>query len=431
MESRNTIVIYYAWGKRNAGDHALILGALEMLASIVDLRNVVVVTRYSAEDDPICPIRDLRHRFPAVRVVASPFDLGLRRGWSRIRQLASSGWSATRSLIWPRKYIRHAAKGSMWPELASARLVLLNGGNLFFWHRIRRNGIRLAAFAFPLLLARRLGIPYGMLPQTAGPFEGWGGRWVAPLFAKAAFIAFRDSDSQKHVSQIASLDNTPHALLPDLAFYLSDKGGAEAPGESADGSAEHGNYFCVCLRTHPLGQEVSPGHDDPVVTEGRILTTLPDAIAEFQSASGAQCTIVVQVDHDRPVSEKLRTLLQKRAIHCELVEMSDPYEFVRLYAKARFLLSFRLHSLIFALGQGTPVVGIWRRPLGTKIPSMMNDLNLEKYAVEMGDATTEVLLDRMASADRERDALSKTIREQLILRRNAGLDFFRSQVGRM
>jgi polysaccharide pyruvyl transferase WcaK-like protein len=406
---KSCIVIFYAWGRRNAGDHALILGALEMLCALVPQNEIVVVSRYHKSAGDICPVDDIRLRFPEVRIVHSPFDLSIRKGGLRIVQIASCSAIAISALIYPRLFLRKTDESSIWHALASARLVLLNGGNLIFWHKIRKNIARLTAILFPLLLARRLNIKYGTLPQTCGPFEGIVPKWIGSIIEGAEFYTFRDSDSLHHVQNIARLKDGHYALLPDMAFFLKARQHMKNGPLAQKPEAKPENLFAVCLRTDPLGYDVKLEFDNPEDTERKILTALPDAIEAFQKETGAHCTIVVQVDTDCPASEKLHKELIGRHVECSLIELFDPYDFVDYYSKIKFLVSFRLHSMIFALSQATPVIGIWRRPLGTKIPSMMKDLELDEYLIEIDDATAEILLLKM----KQLQANNQTIREQI------------------
>lgn len=424
MKANNKIVIFYAWGRKNAGDHALILGALELLSEIIPQRDIVVVSRFHAPEDPICPIRDIQKRFPAVVVVASPFDLTLKSGAARIHQLLACSIKSLFAIACPRFFLRKAEPNTFWYELGSAKLVLLNGGNLLFWHKIRKNLGRLLAIMLPLALARRLRIPYGMLPQTCGPFEGVIPTLIGKCFSHAAFLTFRDSTSMQHASHLVDLREIRHKLLPDLAFFLTRKPecGVAAPPVTSEGQER---TFGVCLRIDPLGLDVKQEHDDPQKTQKRILDLLPSAIAQFQSETSVHCTIIVQVDGDRQVSHLLLHELRRLDVKCSLIELTDPYEFVEFYTRLDFLVSFRLHSMIFALSQGTPVLGIWRKPLGTKIPSMMHDLDLDDYCSELDELDGARLLKQMLALHNNQHQLKKRIKNRIQEGKNTAISFFK------
>lgn len=427
MNEKTKIVIFYAWGRRNAGDHALILGALELLQSVVDLDDVVVVSRYAESNGSICPISEIRKHFPAVEVVTSSVDLTNRSGFKRLRQIIAGFFWFTLGVSCPKLVIRIKKEDAYWEAFSKARFVLLNGGNLFFWHRVRRNALRLFGLAFPLMIARRMGIPYGLLPQTCGAFEGTVPRLIGLLFEKAAFVTFRDSDSKKHAESVAAINARCYAVLPDLAFSLTRKNTYSKRAVGAKNADSQNNFFCVCLRTGPLGDDVKLIHDNSEETERKILTLLPQVITEFQRISKLKCVVVVQVDHDRHVSKKLLSMLNELGVISSCVEIRDPYEYLDLYYHARFLISFRLHSMIFALSQGTPVIGMWRKPLGTKIPSMMHDIGLDEYVFELDDAIQGDVLSCMIKVNMEREALRSRIVSLVASRQSCGHSFFRKK----
>jgi len=419
-------IIFYAWGRRNSGDHALILGALDLLSSLIDLSYVVVVNRFSEEMGSQCPTSEIRRYFPKVEVVSSPFDLTNKIGVQRLIQYFKGVILSVVSVVFPKVFMKRAIKTHrFWAALFSARIVLLNGGNLFFWHKIRRNLPRIIALALPLMLAKRLGIPYAMLPQTCGPFEGVVSRLIGMIFESALFITFRDSDSKKRAESIASFEENSCAELPDLAFYLTPKHQDTDRDILKVYGLRPGTYFCVSLRTDRLGSDVKLSKDNPEVTEKKILAVFPQTMRDFEVITGLKSVIVIQVDTDRPISEKVGEILQNMRVDHSILEINDPYEYLNLYHDARFLLSFRLHSIIFALTQGTPVLGIWRTPLGTKIPSMMHDMELGEYVIELDDANIGNLLDYMLKIHSQREELSNNIITKVADRKNSARKFFK------
>jgi colanic acid/amylovoran biosynthesis protein len=424
---RKNIVIFYAWGTVNAGDHALIMGALEMLSTIEHFEDIVVISRFPETDIPISPISAIRERFPSVNVIPPPFDLSIKQGWKRVYQFAIAAMTTLGIFICPSLLKHNHKMGPFVNAITSARFVILNGGNLFFWHKLRRNLrsiLRLAVLFFPIAVARRFGTPYGMLPQTCGPFDGIFSHLIGSIFEKSSFVAFRDSDSLDHLRSIANIDLFKHALLPDLAYFLSPSKTTKIVTKLLDGAQYKNGFFCVCLRNAPLSDDVKVGFDNPQETERKILSIFPQAIADFQDKCDLHCVIVVQVDHDRPTSEKLLLKLRKLKIKCSLLELKEPYDFITLYSNAHFIVSFRLHSMIFALSQGTPAIGIWRRPLGTKIPSMMHDMELDEYSIELVDANGTSLLSCMKKINNDREFISNKICKTVNARTALSFNFF-------
>jgi|GEM_PF-2445606 len=421
---RQPIVLAYAWGRRNAGDHALTLGALELLRTIVPEEELVVVSRYRDSSNPDAPDQHITSCFPGVKVFPAPFDMARHGRWrSIIQRLAGLGFM-TRVLLTPPNTLNRLPRLA---PMAQSRFILLNGGNLFYWHSLRRNFGRIAALAFPLQVARRLERPYGFLPQTCGELTGKVGQRVGQLFAASDFCVFRDSISLRHVEEVATLDPERVTVGPDLAFFLSNRGTNVRRLDRTVAVPER--FLAVVLRTAPLGPDVAPCLDDPKRTEQQVVDLLPPVLARVVSELQLAVVFVIQVDQDNAVTERVREILaQVYGISCQKIGLSDPYDFIGLYSQATCLLSMRLHSGIFALSQGTPVVALWRRQLGEKIPAMMADLGLQNFSHELSQTTPDQLASGIKQAVEMRAKLSSQILTALAVRKAALAAFLKKRL---
>lgn len=413
---KKKIVIFYAWGTTNPGDHALSIGALAWLSSIVPQDDIVIVSRYSSYEisDPTSKIEDC---FPGVTVVRAPFRFSRRNALARLMQKAYGLMIAILGALAPRLTLNILTRDPGIEALGNARMVLLNGGNLFYWHEVRRAPARLIAFAFPLVMASKLGIPYGFLPQTSGPFEkGLPSRFIGSLFEGAYFALFRDSDSLQNTQSIADLTHVPHAIVPDLAFHLSRKTSVVHNTSHMEEITPQG-FVAVLLRVEPLGPDVSKHKDNPEKTHDRLLDLLPPALAEINKNTGKDIALVIQVEHDRKISLAVKdALLERFGINSVVLSFSDPQDFCTLYNRASIVISMRLHSLIFALSQGTPVIALWRSALGTKIPSMMNDWGFSSYCFELDAATVDLIANSAITLCQERADVSTQVSTRLAQR---------------
>jgi hypothetical protein len=197
-----------------------------------------------------------------------------------------------------------------------------------------------------------------------------------------------------------------------LAFFLSERDGATRDVLGRCGY-QSGEYLAVVLRVVPLGEDVSPANDDPLETESALMRFLPRVLFHVQKRTGKKILIVEQADDDVGISR----LVEEELLHLEcsvkFLRLRDPYEFVGLYANAAALLSMRLHSMIFSLGQGTPVVGLWREELGPKIPSMMRDLGLSEYAFELKSVDPVAIEEAVVRAIERREVLREQINRRV------------------
>lgn len=415
MSSDRRIVVFYAWGTQNAGDHALTVGALNLLSSLLPQQQITVVSRFAKGESPHDATDELKRQFPGISVVPCPFGSARATRFQRLLQNTEGLAVSLVCMVLPRLALRLFRGKQAIQELGRADLVLLTGGNLFYWHRYRKSLPRLGAFAWPLVMAHRLGITYGFLPQTSGPFEGRVGQCLGMLFERARFAFFRDRASVENVAAVADLTKTKVALVPDLAFFLRP-GTPQQQGEvlSSFRLASH-EYVAVTVRVAPLGDRgLAQEEDDTTEALSRLARLLPEALASAANQLHRRLVFVVQADEDvEPTREMQRLLADRYHVHSQLIDTRDVPTLMAIYANAFLLLGMRMHSLIFALKQGTPVVALWRKELGTKIPSMLSDMGLQDYALDLGAANADALLDAIRNVALHRHALSERVTRYL------------------
>ncbi len=415
MTHETRIITFYAWGTQNTGDHALALGALSLLTSLVPPQQIVVVSRFAAGESAHDASAELKRQFPGVRVVPCPFGSARSTRRQRLLQNAQGLALSLLCVTLPRLALRLFRHKEAIRELGRSDLVLLMGGNLFYWHRYRKSLPRLGAFALPLLLADRLGIPYGLLPQTSGPFEGHMGRLLGKLFERAAFVLFRDRASLENVAGVANLTMTQAAVVPDLAFFLRRHPQKHTAGILSQHGLTPKEYIAVTVRIAPLGDRgIAQETDDTAEALSRLATLLPEVLAAVAGRLGKRIVFVAQTDEDVEPSREVRQVLADRYhVASELIDTRDVATLLDLYAEALLLVGMRMHSLIFALSQGTPVVGLWRRQLGPKIPAMLSDIGLADYALELASTDAASATSAILDVAQHREELSERVLRHL------------------
>ena len=296
---------------------------------------------------------------------------------------------------------------------------LQNGGNLYYWNSHRKSLSRLAAFALPLKIAMSAGKKAGLLPQTVGKLEDRTGRWFAKFIATTNFVLFRDSSSRTNLTA-ATNKQTAMDTCPDLVYFLTSSG-EHCKIEEIKAPEE---FIAITLRDESLGDYgVADYEEDKAATRARILDLFPQALTEIKKQCPLPIVIVVQVKRDAEISELLRKDLLERGFDVSIVECYDPVSLINFYANAKILIAMRLHSQIFALNSGTPSVALWRERLGTKIPSMMSDLDCADYCLNFDKTTGEDLTKTIDKLIQNSDEVSKKCDRLLSERKQKTLDF--------
>jgi polysaccharide pyruvyl transferase WcaK-like protein len=425
LNRNGKVIIFYAWGTKNPGDHALALGALYWLTTMISQDEIVIVNRYESDDIEGNPRESISKLFPRIKIVSGPFRFSRKTIISRVLQYVNGAIFAFTCILFPKLSLLFFNQEDSIKELAKSRIVLLNGGNLFYWHRVRRAPARLLAFAFPLVMARRLNIPYGFLPQTCGPFEGRICWIIGKIFKNAKFVLFRDKQSYLNLSKIENLDNIPTSVVPDLAFYLNINEVKKQQFEVKQ------KVISVVLRVDPLGPDVGILRDNPEESLKKLVILLPPALEEIKKMTRAEIVFIIQVESDEKVTIAVHNQLrEKYKIHSKILTFKDPCEFCDFYEKSEFVISMRLHSIIFALSRSVPVISIWRKELGMKIPSMMEDLDLSTYCLELSSSNPTHIVNSAIQICNNRSKISQKIFNTLTERKKDAREFIENFVRR-
>jgi colanic acid/amylovoran biosynthesis protein len=424
------VVLAYAYGTTNAGDHALTLGALRLLEEIDAPVDVTVISRYSPQQEPSEATRDIQKKFPKVRTVPSPFAFSRSSKVSRLLEKLHGLTLVAFVLFLPRIALSLLRHNEALTEIADADLVLCNGGNLFYWNRYRKSLPRLVALAFPMMLARRIGTPYALLPQTMGPFEGPVPQFLfRDLFEHSEFLLLREPISKAHAATVANLEKARTAVVPDLAFVSSPEvaasgGTVREPDEELPVSSGAAPFLAVTLRASQLGDpEVTTNQEvDRDATE-HVASYMSEVVVPVVREHNLNVAVVVQTTNDKEVSERFAELCREKIDQeVRLITERDPQSLSDLYEEAELLVGMRLHSMIFALRRDMPTMGVYLEHFGPKIEGTLQMFGLGEYSVLLTETDSadarEALSQLYLRRERVRDQVSDKRREYLRLKRD-------------
>jgi polysaccharide pyruvyl transferase WcaK-like protein len=423
----NSICLFYAWGSSNAGDHALTLGAVTLVRLADQDAEITVISRYGREESEFETSRRKLLEFDSrLTVYPSPLAGSQDSTWNRIRQRCSGAIQSAIAFSLPGLAQRLYASKDAYRAIENCDWALQNGGNLYYWNQDRKAISRLVAFAFPLRLTKSRGAKVGLLPQTIGRLDGWVGKRIANFIASTEFVMFRDSDSKENLYSVATPKN-PTAVVPDLAFYLPKQDPALAAGNFPVPE----KFIAVTLRDESLGDYgVADYEEDRETTRRRIIELFPPAFEKIYANCQLPFVIVVQVARDLEISNQLQSTLETMGIPACVVECYEALMLMSLYGSAEILIAQRLHSQIFALNNGTPSIGIWRARLGTKIPSMMADLECDRYCHEFEKVTSVQLAESATELIEKRGEIVHHCEQLLAERKEAAVSFLASALSR-
>jgi polysaccharide pyruvyl transferase WcaK-like protein len=413
---RKNIVVAYAYGTTNAGDHSLTLGALRLLKEIDGDFDISVVSRYSAQEEPSEATRDIAKKFPDVDTVPSPFAFSRSNVLTRLLEKIHGFLLVALVLSLPRIALSFLRHNEALMEIADADLVLCNGGNLFYWNRHRKSLPRLIALAFPMMIARRLGKAYAFLPQTMGPFDGKVPEVLfRDLFEQSEFLLFREPISEGHAASIADLDNTRTAVVPDLAFVSpASSKFREETDRATTLDAEQNPFIAVTLRASQLGDpEVAKDQSVNESATRRVANYMRDVVLPVVKSHDLDVKVVVQTTNDEEVSRRFADFCEEEIDQrVTVITGRRPKRLSDIYEEAELLVGMRLHSMIFALRRDTPVMGIYLKRFGPKIKGTLQMFGLDEYSILLTEKDPEEVHESLERLYFNRKDISKTISEK-------------------
>jgi len=406
------ILITNAHSIRNSGDSVLLQVTLQEVERCFPEAEVVVAlndpdgyTPFGAETS----VGSFVHWFKSTH--------GERGSWRRLNLVLAPillGWAVLVALLYrltgrahclhPRQEYRRLIQAYL-----GADLVISCPGNFF----VSGSGIGL-----PLLLAFwstgygwLAGKPLYMMQQSVGPFrrrwEYWVARW---LFERVRIVAVRDDRSCQTLAA-AGLEETQIIMLPDAAFLHQGTGNpqrlvdeiAQTPGAQRPFIGVTVIDFAIQNRLFDR-QDV---YENALVTALNVFTTNHGGtVFLFPQVTGPS-----QAEDDRIPGRRVAAGLRERGAAVVLIDATwSPAELQAAYGQMDIFVGTRLHSNIFALTTGTPVVAI---AYFYKTFGIMQMLGLSEWALDIWTITEQELAQRLELLWQQRAVLRRQLRAVL------------------
>lgn len=362
MDNKPLAVVFYGYSKKNAGDMAITLGAIDLLMSRGF--HVHLVSRYDSGSPQFIDSSNYirKHYGSDVEISGCPFRL--ERNCSLIKKVQNYFYSfcVLIGLIRP---------SSLYELVSKADLITFNGGNLFRSTSLT-DSIRLLALACPLRLAAKRKKPYLVFPQSATRLEGVGCYIVKSMLSNSDANFVRESKSLEYLSEIYPQLNIQKSC--DLAFLIQDR---------SSRTSSKANTVCFTIRGTTIGDlgELKPVQKEKI--KKKIITYVGKCLD-----SGFDVRFVCQTEADEAFTRECQVDAQKLyGCNAELTFSDDVFELKAIYREACLLVGMRLHSIILAISEGTPCFGLFSESWGLKNPGVLSEFGL---AYEFFDSDVDV-----------------------------------------
>jgi colanic acid/amylovoran biosynthesis protein WcaK/AmsJ len=288
----------------------------------------------------------------------------------------------------------------------NANLVVSKPGGYLY---TSRSGLRLVVIIYTLALVWLSGKPLYMFPQSFGPLaRRWEGRLLRWILDKARVVMAREPVSMELLQKF-HIHRPRLCLLPDTAFAFV----AASPQVAGEWLRENG--LDQASERPLLGLTVlnwSAG-DLNFNRQDNYEAACAAAIRHFVGQLGGRAILFPQVtgpnadSDDRIPARRIVARLRDIASSILQIEQQIPPDLIKaLYGKLDILIGTRMHSNIFALSEGVPVIAIGYLHKTRGIASM---LDLDRWVLDIQSITRESLVDKLVELWEERRAVSAQI----------------------
>jgi len=251
--------------------------------------------------------------------------------------------------------------------------------------------------------------PLYIFPQSIGPLRHWWERWLLKwLVSKARIIMLREEISFKLITSIAGSSDQIRLLpYPAFACPISSPEAANEWLKQHNIDKSSGKPLLGITVVNWMAE--NPAFQDQERYEAAIAAAARNFINRYNGAA----IFFTQVwgpsysQDDRIPSRRVIARLQdlaKDVIHVQ--EIAPPPLLKAIYGCMDVFVGTRMHSNIFALSQGVPVIAIGYQP---KTEGILRMLNLNRWMIPIQDVNESRLPKMLSLLFEQRDAVANSI----------------------
>lgn len=372
-----SISLAYGLGWRNSGDMSINQGSIKYINKLYESTTPRVISIQPEESEEFEKSKQklscdgLRYN-----MIGGPIHYDPRTQSTLEKYFHLSGDALRYALdLLNASILNGPLKSTMAQEIRNSDFLFYNGGNLIHHNR---SIAYLLGILYPMQVAKRYNIPYGVLPHTIFDIEGRYEPLIRSLLEGAEFVWTRDGRSYDYLSSDFSL-STPVLNGLDTAFFLSEPRIDSSGGMDKE---ENPQRIAVVPRFSTLGDTGDLQEDDAEIQFKQFLTELTDR--------GHDVILTVQTKIEEDWVEQNQAILDGNNV--DMFTSYDPSELRAHYDEVDLLVTMRLHAGIFALSVGTPAIGIHREEWGPKTPGTWENLGIKEFSLSHEEMTVKRLL---------------------------------------
>ncbi|MBW3583340.1 MAG: polysaccharide pyruvyl transferase family protein [Euryarchaeota archaeon] len=341
-----------AYSVFNRGDAGIVVATLQVLRASLRPTSIKVMSPYHADNE---------HFYSLYNSASIPSVFDLNPGRSRVWAIFSLLTAFTLALFLPRS--------RRFQPYHEADLIFSIGGGYLYSSVKGPLGIGLLGALLHIWIAKRLGKPIVLLPQSVGPILYKMDRLlVAFVLRRANLIITREHESTFLIKSLG-ISNVEENI--DIAFFMEPR--IQSKGTRQDPS----RIGVTVLDWRFAHRNVSDVHVNLYVSK------LADALFRVSERHSVSISIFPQVtvggrDSDLAMSQLLRSECMKLGLECNIVNLGSiaPERIPERYSTMDVFIGSRMHSAIFALNGRVPTLGLAYQP---KMKGTFETLGLQDF----------------------------------------------------
>ncbi|MCB1224286.1 MAG: polysaccharide pyruvyl transferase family protein [Verrucomicrobiales bacterium] len=447
------LLITFPWSTKNIGDIAITPGLLSLIQEAHPGMKAVVITSRDPGTDNYRELKDYLPRYlPGCETIGYPFKMPPEGQLEEAKPEGAAWrafvqrWGASKWRGFENGTLSARIAGQMADDLLNrlplemleelkqtnpeaaraftdAGFVLYTSGTTLNFGRMGVRDFRTFTlrYSMPLLMARALGIPYGVNAQSFDALDWPSNLIFGPLFKDARFVYARDPDSLAYLQQQGLLC-ARSGWRPDTTFFFNGFDNAWADAFMKRHALETGRFITVTVRsanqTGPLAGTMTDEREEAIMSRMRRFIEQWVAKTGLPVVLAPEVKSEVQAAHER-IFAKLSPEAQKKTI--ELAEFWTTEQAYSLYQRAQAVVSMEMHSVIMAVSLGTPVLMPQFSENGRKV-WMLEELGLGDWIFDIDEPKSpEAVLAAALKIHADPAAAQARVRAQLPRIRQLGL----------
>lgn len=453
------VLVAYSWSMGNIGDIGITPGLLNLMQRHIPELPVTVMTSQEVGSKDHAYLTDYFPRYsPGCKVVGNPFRSVINNGegrseawdalvqrWGPVKLKAFEDGVLTvddaEALVYdlmnvfPHELIKEfqTTRPDVSDAFGNAGFALFTSGTTLNFGRMgKRSFWRFSLlYALPMIIARALGIPYGISSQSFDALEWPSDILFRQLFADAEFVFCRDTDSLAYLKQ-RNLISKRMGYRPDTTFFFGGADEAWADEYMARHGLEEGRFITLTIRS-----STQPGPLMGVMSKERSeahMVKLRAFIEALTAQTDLKVLICPEVKYEiQPARELLYDQVSKEAQEkCVWMDSFwNTEQAYSIYRRARMVVSMEMHSIIMSVGIGTPLLHPQFAESGRKA-RMVRDIGLGDWLFDIDAMESSELLEAALRIHQDHDHAKARVSDALhrLDQLGAGLMALVRQTGR-